>query len=423
MPPCHTRRTRLLRHDPPCRAPLPCSYVAFMTTPGSHNDTYAESYHRDFFKSEWVGCWRGVAGRGGRGSETAPPDPRRRGSQVYSCCRSAQLPLCLSTQLPFFPDARGTTSQPKPSPLPLPRNHPPADWAAGVPPEKCAGEEGHNTASIGGFVTLPPVILGAMRQGAEASAAAARRHLALTHQSQALGNYAQVRCAAGPGSTAAGGSPAERLSPSWQPASNRLHSRPLALLVPLLLPMLLCCCTAVPQVYSQLLVEVTNGRDLREAVRSAAKDVGVDLGEEPGPGHSSPFCSVLRGGGGGWGGTAGGWRWCASARMRGCCGWWGPEAGRATSRPAPACASTTCCHPVPQTLRCGTATPTRRWCTACTAPPATSQTPSPGAFSSWSVDFTLWQPGADVCGFFPRGRPRHTATVVPQPTHARQLAC
>ncbi|EFN58988.1 hypothetical protein CHLNCDRAFT_137616 [Chlorella variabilis] len=120
-------------------------YVAFMTTPGSHNDTYAESYHRDFFKN----------------------------------------------------------------------------WAAGVPPEKCAGEEGHNTASIGGFVTLPPVILGAMRQGAEASAAAARRHLALTHQSQALGNYAQV--------------------------------------------------------YSQLLVEVTNGRDLREAVRSAAKDVGVDL--------------------------------------------------------------------------------------------------------------------------------------------------
>jgi hypothetical protein len=29
-----------------------CSYVAFMTTPGSHNDTYAESYHRDFFRQE-----------------------------------------------------------------------------------------------------------------------------------------------------------------------------------------------------------------------------------------------------------------------------------------------------------------------------------------------------------------------------------
>jgi ADP-ribosyl-[dinitrogen reductase] hydrolase len=26
-------------------------YVKFMTTPGTHNDTYAESYHRDFFKN------------------------------------------------------------------------------------------------------------------------------------------------------------------------------------------------------------------------------------------------------------------------------------------------------------------------------------------------------------------------------------
>lgn len=27
-------------------------YVKFMTTPGSHNDTYAESFHRSFFK-DW----------------------------------------------------------------------------------------------------------------------------------------------------------------------------------------------------------------------------------------------------------------------------------------------------------------------------------------------------------------------------------
>jgi hypothetical protein len=32
-------------------------YVKFMTTPGSHNDTYAESFHRDFFAA-WA---RGVA--------------------------------------------------------------------------------------------------------------------------------------------------------------------------------------------------------------------------------------------------------------------------------------------------------------------------------------------------------------------------
>lgn len=28
-------------------------YVSFMTTPGSHNDTYAESFHRSFFR-DWV---------------------------------------------------------------------------------------------------------------------------------------------------------------------------------------------------------------------------------------------------------------------------------------------------------------------------------------------------------------------------------
>ena len=40
------------------------------------------------------------------------------------------------------------------------------NWAAGVAPEACSkGTEGHNTASIGGFVMLPPVILGSLRQG------------------------------------------------------------------------------------------------------------------------------------------------------------------------------------------------------------------------------------------------------------------
>jgi hypothetical protein len=43
----------------------------------------------------------------------------------------------------------------------LPRRN----WAAGVAPEACSkGTEGHNTASIGGFVMLPPVILGSLRQ-------------------------------------------------------------------------------------------------------------------------------------------------------------------------------------------------------------------------------------------------------------------
>lgn len=121
-------------------------YVKFMTTPGSHNDTYAESFHRDFFRN----------------------------------------------------------------------------WAAGVPPEKCSrGTEGHNTASIGGFVMLPPVILGALKGGVEAAQQAAVRHLALTHESQALGQVAKV--------------------------------------------------------YARLICEVAQGQDFRASLRTAAADVGVDL--------------------------------------------------------------------------------------------------------------------------------------------------
>ncbi|MEW5305683.1 MAG: hypothetical protein WDW38_011511 [Sanguina aurantia] len=90
-------------------------YVTFMTTPGSHNDTYAESFHRDFFKN----------------------------------------------------------------------------FADGVPAERCAqGTEGHNTAQIGGFVMLPPVIMGTLGQGVEAVKAASLKHLALTHDSTKLAAYA-----------------------------------------------------------------------------------------------------------------------------------------------------------------------------------------------------------------------------------------
>lgn len=84
---------------------------------GSHDDTYAESFHRDFFKN----------------------------------------------------------------------------WSAGVPPVECSrGTEGHNTASIGGFVMLPPVILGSLQDGVSSAKAAALRHLTLTHESSLLAKYAQV---------------------------------------------------------------------------------------------------------------------------------------------------------------------------------------------------------------------------------------
>jgi len=92
-------------------------YIAFMTTPDSHRDTYAESYHREFF----------------------------------------------------------------------------ANYARGIPPERCAGAENHDTASIGGLVGLPPVIMAALR---EHDAAAVERtlleHLRLTHRSAKLERYASA---------------------------------------------------------------------------------------------------------------------------------------------------------------------------------------------------------------------------------------
>jgi len=91
-------------------------YVEFMTTPGSHNDTYAESFHRDFFYN----------------------------------------------------------------------------WAAGVPPERCAGKEGHNTPTIGGFVMLPPVVFANMWRGDALMKRAVTEHLRLTHDSDMLAQRAEV---------------------------------------------------------------------------------------------------------------------------------------------------------------------------------------------------------------------------------------
>jgi ADP-ribosylglycohydrolase len=100
------------RYDP---ADFLRDYIAFMTAPDTHNDTYAESCHRDFF----------------------------------------------------------------------------ANYARGLAPEHCAGAEGHDTASIGGLVGLPPVVFVALRQGGPAAAnAAALIQLRLTHRSGKLERYA-----------------------------------------------------------------------------------------------------------------------------------------------------------------------------------------------------------------------------------------
>jgi ADP-ribosyl-[dinitrogen reductase] hydrolase len=92
-------------------------YIAFMTTPDSHRDTYAESYHREFF----------------------------------------------------------------------------ANCARGISPERCAGAENHDTASIGGLVGLPPVIMAALREDdAAAVEHALLAHLRLTHRSAKLERYASA---------------------------------------------------------------------------------------------------------------------------------------------------------------------------------------------------------------------------------------
>ena len=101
------------RYDP---AAFLRDYLAFMTAPDSHNDLYAESYHREFF----------------------------------------------------------------------------ANFARGLPPERCAGAEGHDTASIGGLVGLPPVIFATWLAGADPAGvhSALLTHLRLTHRSQTLERYA-----------------------------------------------------------------------------------------------------------------------------------------------------------------------------------------------------------------------------------------
>ncbi len=66
-----------------------------------------------------------------------------------------------------------------------------ANYSQGVPPEECAGAENHDTASIGGLVGLPPVIMAAVQAGdAGAIDRTLLQHLRLTHRSATLERYA-----------------------------------------------------------------------------------------------------------------------------------------------------------------------------------------------------------------------------------------
>jgi ADP-ribosylglycohydrolase len=85
-----------------------------MTTKDSHNDIYAESFHRDFFKN----------------------------------------------------------------------------WSQGIEPRNCAGEEGHNTAQIGGLVMLNAVIL-LHYNDRKLAQERTLEHLRLTHKSEKLEAYVE----------------------------------------------------------------------------------------------------------------------------------------------------------------------------------------------------------------------------------------
>jgi ADP-ribosylglycohydrolase len=153
------------RYDP---SPFLSSYVTFMTTPGSHNDTYAETYHRMFFKNM--------------------------------------------------------------------RN--------GKPPAKCADDDGHNVASMGGMVLLGPVaLLSASLHGARVDPASL----------------------AGVGSATVSQMLATHNSP-----------RELA---------------KFAELYAQLLLKVVAGGELRPAVAEAAKACGFDVA-------ALAAASSRRGGGG-----------------------------------------------------------------------------------------------------------------------------
>ena len=94
------------------------AYIQFMTTPNSHNDTYAEAYHRDFF----------------------------------------------------------------------------TNYVLGKPPMECAGKEDHNSASMGGLVTLPILILFLhyTNMNREDIVKKCIAHIQLTHTSESLNAYATV---------------------------------------------------------------------------------------------------------------------------------------------------------------------------------------------------------------------------------------
>lgn len=87
-----------------------------------------------------------------------------------------------------------TQPPPTPTPPPSPPSNPAPHQHNHTPcthtPPSPQGTEGHNTAQIGGFVMLPPVVMANLAAGRDAARAAALKHLGVTHDSAKLAAFA-----------------------------------------------------------------------------------------------------------------------------------------------------------------------------------------------------------------------------------------
>lgn len=137
-------------------------YVTYMTTPGTHNDTYAESFHRDFFKN-WAS--------GVPPEQCAKVVHHRPANQYCHGLATGASHMALSHKWSCIQTQYIMHSR--------------------MQCDRLQGTEGHNTAQIGGFVMLPPVIMAAVKHGQQAVVDSALTHLKLTHESRKLWSYAE----------------------------------------------------------------------------------------------------------------------------------------------------------------------------------------------------------------------------------------
>ena len=116
-------------------------YVKFMTTPGSHNDTYAGTCHRMFFANWKAGVPRPL-------TPALPLQP------AFAACRCG-APHPSQHTLPF----REVRLAPS-SPFCCSSEDRHISFA-GLPPQDCPDNDGHNVDTIDGLVGLIPVIVAA----------------------------------------------------------------------------------------------------------------------------------------------------------------------------------------------------------------------------------------------------------------------